>query len=110
MIALGLEGSANKLGIGLIQHPPNYNSGRDPHIRCKILSNLRHTFVSPPGTGFLPKDTALHHREWIVGMVRRALREAGVGWGEVDVVCYTRGALKGYLGQGTWGANVRSGG
>ncbi|KAF8420500.1 putative tRNA threonylcarbamoyladenosine biosynthesis protein kae1 [Tirmania nivea] len=89
MIALGLEGSANKLGIGLIQHPPGY--GRDPTIRAKILSNIRHTFVSPPGTGFLPKDTALHHREWAVKLVKQALKESGVSWRDVDCICYTRG-------------------
>ena len=91
MIALGLEGSANKLGIGLIEHPAGY--GRDPNVRAQILSNIRHTFVSPPGTGFLPKDTALHHREWIVSLIKKALKESGVGWRDIDCICYTRGGL-----------------
>ena len=38
VIAIGFEGSANKLGIGII---------RDQHI----LSNVRHTYVTPPGEG-----------------------------------------------------------
>ena len=38
MIALGLEGSANKLGVGVISHPPN---GKP----ALVLSNIRHTFV-----------------------------------------------------------------
>ncbi|UKZ70090.1 uncharacterized protein TrAtP1_011090 [Trichoderma atroviride] len=68
-IALGCEGSANKLGIGLIRHTPT---------SATILSNLRHTFISPPGTGFLPKDTALHHRTEFVALARRAIAEAGI--------------------------------
>lgn len=84
MIALGLEGSANKLGVGLILHP---KSGGP----AQILSNIRHTFVSPPGEGFLPKDTALHHRSWVIQLVQQALQQAGVTVSDVDCICYTRG-------------------
>jgi N6-L-threonylcarbamoyladenine synthase len=85
MIALGLEGSANKLGVGLILHT---NNGTSP---AQILSNIRHTYVSPPGEGFLPKDTAKHHRAFVVQLVRQALREAGVSIKDVDCICYTKG-------------------
>ncbi|MCJ1476913.1 putative tRNA threonylcarbamoyladenosine biosynthesis protein kae1 [Lambiella insularis] len=84
MIALGLEGSANKLGVGLILHPGNGG-------RAQILSNIRHTFVSPPGEGFLPKDTAKHHRSWITRLILQALKEAGVSVEDVDCICYTKG-------------------
>ncbi|RDW89383.1 O-sialoglycoprotein endopeptidase-like protein [Coleophoma cylindrospora] len=83
MISIGLEGSANKLGVGIISHPPG-----KPAI---ILSNIRHTFVSPPGEGFLPKDTAKHHRSWVVRLVKQAMTEAGVKVSDVDCVCYTKG-------------------
>ncbi|TDZ30953.1 tRNA N6-adenosine threonylcarbamoyltransferase [Colletotrichum spinosum] len=82
LIALGCEGSANKLGIGVMLH-----TGAE----STILSNIRHTFVSPPGTGFLPKDTAKHHRSFFVQLARRALREAGVSPADVDCVCFTKG-------------------
>lgn len=84
MIALGLEGSANKLGVGIILHPPEGSP-------AQILANIRHTFVSPPGEGFLPKDTAKHHRSWLVKLVRQALKEAGVTVKVVDCICYTKG-------------------
>merc|ERR1712093_134871 len=77
MIAIGLEGSANKLGVGVISHPPN----GEP---AQILSNIRHTFVSPPGEGFLPKDTAKHHRSWVVKLVKQAMSQAGVAIKDVD--------------------------
>jgi len=84
MIALGLEGSANKLGVGLILHPPKGGP-------AQILSNIRHTFVSPPGEGFLPKDTAKHHRSWITHLVAQVLQEAGVTVNDIDCICYTKG-------------------
>ena len=84
MIALGLEGSANKLGVGLILHPPKGGPAR-------VLSNIRHTFVSPPGEGFLPKDTAKHHRSWIVNLVKRSIEEANLKIADIDCICYTKG-------------------
>ena len=86
MIALGLEGSANKLGIGLILHPDDGKEGP-----AEILANIRHTFVSPPGQGFLPKDTAKHHRSWVVRLVQQALSDANVKVDDIDCVCYTKG-------------------
>lgn len=47
---LGLEGSANKIGIGMLSHDEGIVD-----FRGKILSNPRKTFVTPPGTGFLPR-------------------------------------------------------
>ncbi|KLU93064.1 glycoprotein endopeptidase kae-1 [Magnaporthiopsis poae ATCC 64411] len=70
-IALGCEGSANKLGIGMIAHYPASGSGEPT---AAVLSNVRDTFVSPPGTGFLPKDTAAHHRAFFARVALRALR------------------------------------
>lgn len=84
MIALGLEGSANKLGVGLILHPAKGGP-------AQILSNIRHTFVSPPGEGFLPKDTAKHHRSWVIQLVKQAMKEAGVSVTDIDCICYTKG-------------------
>lgn len=40
VIAIGFEGSANKLGVGIIQDQ-------------LVLSNVRHTYVTPPGEGNL---------------------------------------------------------
>jgi hypothetical protein len=84
MIAIGLEGSANKIGVGVISHP----APGEPPI---ILANLRHTYVSPPGTGFLPKDTAVHHRAWVVRLIKQAVQQAGVKIEDIDCICYTKG-------------------
>jgi N6-L-threonylcarbamoyladenine synthase len=106
-IAIGLEGSANKLGVGVILHPtsappsPHDSAHSDDDSSqqrkkassppAQILSNLRHTFVSPPGTGFLPKDTAAHHRRWVVRLVKQAMKQANIKLEDVDCICYTKG-------------------
>ncbi|PLB49462.1 putative tRNA threonylcarbamoyladenosine biosynthesis protein kae1 [Aspergillus steynii IBT 23096] len=84
MIAIGMEGSANKLGVGIMLHPED---GSPP----QVLANIRHTYVSPPGEGFLPKDTARHHRSWVVKLVKKALKEARLSVRDVDCICYTKG-------------------
>ncbi|EDW95423.2 uncharacterized protein Dyak_GE19561 [Drosophila yakuba] len=76
--ALGIEGSANKIGIGII---------RDG----KVLANVRRTYITPPGEGFLPKETAKHHREAILGLVKSCLKEAQLKHSDLDVICYTKG-------------------
>jgi N6-L-threonylcarbamoyladenine synthase len=84
-LALGCEGSANKLGIGVIAHP--LADGSD----AQVLSNVRHTFVSPPGTGFLPKDTAAHHRAFFVRVAKQALADANISPRDLDCICFTAG-------------------
>lgn len=81
-IALDCEGSANKLGIGIIAHPINGGP-------ATILSTIRHTFVSPPGTGLLPKDIAAHHRAFFTSLVKEAV--AGGSIADIDCICYTKG-------------------
>jgi N6-L-threonylcarbamoyladenine synthase len=66
LIVLGIEGSANKIGVGIVS-----SSG-------EIYANPRKTFITPPGTGFLPQETGQHHRKEILSIVKEALSE----WGE----------------------------
>lgn len=75
-----MEGSANKLGIGIVRAEDG-----------AILANPRRTFISPPGTGFLPKETGQHHRAAIVGLLEEAFRAAGVAPRDISLVAYTKG-------------------
>ncbi|WVO22048.1 uncharacterized protein IAS62_003369 [Cryptococcus decagattii] len=56
-----------------------------------VLSNVRHTYITPPGEGFLPSDTARHHREWVVRVIEQAVRKAGVRMGDLDCIAFTKG-------------------
>jgi len=62
LIVLGFEGSANKIGVGVVDSEGN------------ILANPRRTYITPPGTGFQPRDTAHHHQRVILTVVCAHLR------------------------------------
>ena len=85
MISLGIEGSANKIGVGIIQHPDKLGAA------AIVLANIRHTHITPPGEGFLPRDTAKHHREWATKLVTQSLKEANINIADIDCICYTKG-------------------
>ncbi|XP_026543193.1 probable tRNA N6-adenosine threonylcarbamoyltransferase isoform X1 [Notechis scutatus] len=77
-VVIGFEGSANKIGIGIVKDG-------------EVLSNPRRTYVTPPGQGFLPGDTARHHRSCILTVLREALEEAGLKPEDIDAVAFTKG-------------------
>eukprot|EP00898_Chlorokybus_atmophyticus_P002440 jgi/Chlat1/3197/Chrsp22S03417 len=79
LLALGIEGSANKIGVGVVR------------LDGSILANPRKTYITPPGHGFLPKETAVHHQREVLSVVEAALEEAGVTPQQLDCLCYTKG-------------------
>lgn len=81
-IALGLEGSANKLGVGIIAHPETGPA--------QVLSNIRHTYITPPGEGFQPNHTARHHKAHITRLVKQAMTEARLTSKDLSCICYVR--------------------
>jgi N6-L-threonylcarbamoyladenine synthase len=78
-LALGIEGSANKIGVGVVASDGS------------ILSNVRKTYITPPGTGFLPRETAVHHADHIIPLVKKALEDAGITHSQLSCICYTKG-------------------
>lgn len=77
--AIGFEGSANKIGIGIIRDGV-------------VLSNPRHTYITPPGEGFRPNLTAKHHQSVILDLIDKALKEAQIkSLADIDVFCFTKG-------------------
>ena len=79
MYVLGIEGSANKIGVGIVS-----STGA-------ILANPRHTYVTPPGTGFLPRETTRHHTEHILSLVSSALSLASLTPSDLSAIAYTKG-------------------
>lgn len=76
--SIGFEGSANKIGVGIVKDGV-------------VLSNPRRTYITPPGEGFKPADTARHHNSVILDLIDKALKEANIRHSEVDIISYTRG-------------------
>lgn len=56
-----------------------------------ILANVRRTYVSPPGQGFLPRETAKHHQQHVVPLIAEALKQAKIDPEQLDCVCFTQG-------------------
>ncbi|MBN3305249.1 OSGEP threonylcarbamoyltransferase, partial [Amia calva] len=84
-VVLGFEGSANKIGVGIV---------RDG----EVLSNPRQTFITPPGQGklfihtwFQPSETARHHRRTVLIVLKEAMEQAGLQPADIDCVAYTKG-------------------
>ena len=48
-------------------------------------------FITPPGHGFLPRETAVHHQQWAVKLVQQALSEGGVDPSQIDCIAFTKG-------------------
>ncbi|XP_018325381.1 probable tRNA N6-adenosine threonylcarbamoyltransferase isoform X2 [Agrilus planipennis] len=78
VVAIGFEGSANKLGVGVVKDG-------------KVLSNSRRTYITPPGQGFLPRETVQHHRNYVLKVLNDALKQSGININDIDVVCFTKG-------------------
>lgn len=79
-ISLGLEGSANKLGVGIIAHPD--------HGPAQVLSNIRHTYITPPGEGFQPNHTAKHHKAHITRLIKQAMSESALSSKDLTCISY----------------------
>jgi N6-L-threonylcarbamoyladenine synthase len=79
MIVLGIEGSANKIGVGIVKDDGT------------ILANVRETYITPPGEGFQPRDTAHHHQRCVLKLLRQALDKSGLTPQQIDAIAYTKG-------------------
>ncbi|ODV89389.1 hypothetical protein CANCADRAFT_32662 [Tortispora caseinolytica NRRL Y-17796] len=96
-IALGMEGSANKIGMGIIKHISTANTWTDALREMNdtgkaiVMANVRHTFVPPAGHGFLPREVADHHRKHVVKLAKEAIDCAGISYTDIDCICFTQG-------------------
>ncbi|XXG76698.1 hypothetical protein AAC387_Pa08g0996 [Persea americana] len=79
MITLGFEGSANKIGVGVVT------------LDGTILSNPRHTYITRPAHGFLPRETAHHHLHHFLLLICFALDTTSNSPANIDCLCYTKG-------------------
>lgn len=78
MNVLGIESSANKLGIALISDDV-------------IKFNERKTHITPPGMGFIPSETAVHHAKEIIPLMKKMLEKTEIKLSEIDIITFTRG-------------------
>ena len=78
LICLGIESTADNLGVGIA-------SSDDA-----ILANEISTHVPEEG-GIHPREAARHHADEMGNTISRALKEAGISAGDVDVIAFSQG-------------------
>ena len=78
MLALGIEGTAHTVGVGIVDE------------RCRVLANV-YDMVKPEKGGIHPREAANHHAETVVPLIRKAADVAGLDLSDIDVVCFSQG-------------------
>ena len=78
MRALGIEGTAHTVGVGIVDE------------QCRVLANV-YDMVKPEKGGIHPREAANHHADAIVPLIRKAVDVSGVDLSEIDVVAFSQG-------------------
>src|SRR2546428_12283936 len=76
MLALGIEGTAHTVGVGIVDE------------QCRVLANV-YDMVRPEKGGIHPREAPNHHAEAVVPLIRKATVLAGVDLSEIDVVAFS---------------------
>ncbi|MCG3259684.1 MAG: bifunctional N(6)-L-threonylcarbamoyladenine synthase/serine/threonine protein kinase [Candidatus Heimdallarchaeota archaeon] len=79
MISLGIESSADKLGVGIIDDKGN------------VLSNVRRTYKPPYGSGIHPREASEYHSSTMPKAIEDAFHESGIKPEEIDLISFTKG-------------------
>ncbi len=80
MICLGIESSADKVAVGIIDSQARY------------LANARRFYRPPQGQGIHPREAAEHHAKVMPDLIKEVLCTANLTMQDVDIVAFTRGA------------------
>ncbi|MBZ2165064.1 bifunctional N(6)-L-threonylcarbamoyladenine synthase/serine/threonine protein kinase [Methanobacterium spitsbergense] len=78
MICIGIEGTAEKTGVGIVD-----SEGR-------ILSSVGKALI-PESGGIHPREAAEHHAATIVPLIEEALSESKLHLNEIDLVAFSKG-------------------
>ncbi len=78
MFALGIEGTAHTIGVGVVDEG------------CRVLANV-YDMVKPETGGIHPREAANHHAELAAPMIRKAVDAAGIRFDDLDVVAFSQG-------------------
>ncbi len=78
MICIGIEGTAEKTGIGIVDS------------EGKILASVGKALI-PESGGIHPREAAEHHAATIVPLIKEALNESGLLLEDIDLVAFSRG-------------------
>ncbi len=80
LIAIGIESSADKLGVAIV------NSDGE------ILANNVKTYKPGIGKGVIPRDAAEHHADNVSKLINLGLKQANITSADLDLICFTQGS------------------
>lgn len=78
MICIGIEGTAEKTGVGIVDSEGN------------ILASCGKPLI-PESGGIHPREAAEHHAATIVPLIKDALKESKLNIEDIDLVAFSRG-------------------
>ena len=78
MISLGIEGTAEKTGVGIVDSDGN------------ILA-MAGKQLYPEEGGIHPRLAAEHHAEWIPKLIHEAIEKSGLRYDDIDLISFSRG-------------------
>ncbi|RBQ22639.1 putative bifunctional tRNA threonylcarbamoyladenosine biosynthesis protein [Candidatus Methanobinarius endosymbioticus] len=78
MICLGIEGTAEKTGVGIVDNDGN------------ILANVGNQLFPEEG-GIHPREAAEHHAKWIPKLIPEACKKAKINLKDIDLISFSKG-------------------
>ena len=78
LISLGIEGTAEKTGIGIVDSEGN------------VLA-MAGKQLYPEEGGIHPREAAEHHAKWIPQLIPQAMEEAGLSYNDIDFISFSQG-------------------
>lgn len=78
LLALGIEGTAHTVGVGIVDET------------CRILANV-YDMVRPEKGGIHPREAANHHADMVVPLIRKAAEVAAIELSDLDLVAFSQG-------------------
>lgn len=78
MISLGIEGTAEKTGVGIVDDGGN-------------ILGMAGKQLFPEKGGIHPRIAAEHHAKWIPQLIPQAVEEAGISYNDIDLISFSQG-------------------
>ncbi len=78
MIAIGIEGTAHTLGIGVVTS------------KREVLANVKRVYKPVKG-GIHPREAANHHAQHFISALKEALEVSGISYDDIDIVAFSQG-------------------
>lgn len=78
MISLGIEGTAEKTGVGIVDDEGN-------------ILGMAGKQLFPEKGGIHPRIAAEHHAKWIPQLIPQAVEESGISYNDIDLISFSQG-------------------